>query len=258
MNCMCVFLNYILPFIILTLVIRKYYKNNKDIKIIKTNSKSNTPASSNNTKENMMSLSLLDKLELPKKMEITSQEPVCLEMFFRYGNNNNHLYNDGRAIWQSTIKFLENRVIINGERYGLSRLEWHKSVLSWQDKDVGLELHLVHSMVEVGNTIVFVIPLSLVDMRRESFVDLGHSNQPTDVSTINSLITKVDQIPSYVCCSPNQGHMVNFNLCPVANLLLQQKKFYKKEMSNTVTWFITEPQPFDRYIGLNIRSKLVG
>lgn len=252
MNCTCIFLNYIIPFIIFIMVIHKYYKNNHNIKVLKTTS-SNTK-----NKENMMSLSLLDKLDIPKKMEITSQEQVCLELFFRYGNNNNHLYNDGRAVWQSTIKFLENRVIINGVRYGLSRLEWHKSILSWQGKDVGLELHLVHSMTENGNTIVFVIPLSLVDMRRESFVDLGHSNQQTDVSTVNALITKVDQVPSYVCCSPNQGHMVNFNLCPIANLLLQQKKFYKKVMSNTVTWLITEPQPYDRYIGLNIRSKLVG
>ena len=52
--------------------------------------------------------------------------------------------------------------------------------------------------------------------------------------------------------------MVNFNLCPVANVILQQKFFYLLDIGDKTRWFITEPQPFDRYIGVNIRNKLVG
>ena len=29
-------------------------------------------------------------------------------------------------------------------------------------------------------------------------------------------------------------------------------------MSSRSTWYITEPEPFDRYIGLDIMNKLVG
>lgn len=249
--------NQVILFIILFLVIYKFYKSkdDEDLKEISTEEKNKK---SHKINEKMMSLSLLDKLDMPEKMEVTKLKKVCPQLFFRYGNNNNHLYNDGRSVWQSTVRYIQNRAIIDGYRYGLSKVEWHKSILTWKGKEVGLELHVVNSIVETGQTIVFVFPLSLVDLRREAFVDLGYNNQKTDVATLNSLITKTEQVPSYFCCSPNGGPMVNFNLCPIANLLLKQKSFYKKKMSDTITWLITNPQPYDKHIGLNIRSKLVG
>ena len=243
----------------------RVYKKKKDNKIIDEINRhaeeehSEEEVSENEkVKEHMMPLNLLNKLTLPKKIEILECKPCHPRIFFRYGNNLNHIYNDGRAVWQSTIRFLDNRAIINGFRYGLSRIEFHKSILTWKGKEVALEMHVVNTNVESGKKMVFVFPLSLVDLRRVGFVDLGFSNQPTDVATLNSLITKTEQVPPYYCCTPNQGHMVNFNLCPVANVILQQKIFYRKVMSSTETWIITVPQPFDRYIGLNIRSKLVG
>ena len=211
-----------------------------------------------NTQENMMPIEGLGKLKTPKKAEITSLTKSYPQVFLRYGNNNNHLNNDGRVIWQNMVRYLDNRAIICGYRYGLARIEWHKSVLTWKNQEVGLELHLVHTLVESKETVIFVIPLSLVDMRREAFVDLSYYTQKTDVSTLNSLITKCEQIPSYFCCTPNTGPMINFNLCPVANVILQQKFFYKLDMGDRTTWYITDPQPFDRYIGVDIRNKLVG
>jgi len=205
-----------------------------------------------------MPLKFLKKLKLPKKAEITKLNIVKPQIFLRYSNNNNHLYNDGRTLYQDCVRFIKNRAIIDGHRYCLTKIYWTKSVLSWNGQDVGLELHLVHSLVESHKTIVIVFPLSLVDLRRESFVDLGYNTQSTDVATLNSLITKCEQIPSYFCCSPNQGPMVNFNLCPVANVILSHKSFFNLDIGNNTTWLITKPQPFDRYIGLNIRSKLVG
>ena len=212
----------------------------------------------NKNLEKMFPLEDLGKLRMPKKIEITKLKKVKPQIFLRYYENSNHLYNDGRKIWQPTLKYLKNRAIIDGFRYGLSCLEWEKSILTWNGAEVGLEFHVVHSLVEKNKTIMFVFPLSLVDLRRENFVELSFLKQESNVSTINSLLTKTDQIPSYVCCDPNPGPLINFNLCPVANTILAQKFFYQYDMSPDLTYYISTPQPFDRYIGLNIRSKLVG
>jgi len=208
--------------------------------------------------EKMFPLENIKKLRMPKKIEITNLERITKEIFLRYSSNNNYIYNDGRKIWQGCLKALKNRAIINGFRYGLSRLEWHKSILTWDGKEVGLELHAIHHLVEKDKTIIFVFPLSLVDLKMEHFVELSFNTQPTNESTLNALITKTDQIPSYICCDPVTGPLVNFNLCPVANVILQQKYFYKYEMNENTTWLISKPQLYSRYIGLNIRSKLVG
>ena len=242
--------NNVIIIIILLLLVFKYFRVKKE-KVIEEEIM-------RLGQENMMPISSLEKLNYPKKVEITSLTKTYPQVFLRYGNNNNHIVNDGRSIWQNMVRYLNNRAIICGYRYGLSRIEWHKSVLTWKNQEVGLELHMVHNLVESNKTVSFVIPLSLVDIRRESFVDLGYNNQKSDVATVNSLITKCEQIPSYFCCTPNTGPIVNFNLCPVANIILKQTFYYKYEIGPRTTWYITEPQPFDRYIGLNIMSKLVG
>ena len=242
--------NNIIIILILCLMFFKYYKIRKEKNIEEELIR--------RSQEDMMPVEGLEKMNYPKKLEITNLQKTYPQLFFRYGNNNNHLINDGRSIWQNMIRYINNRVIICGYRYGLSRIEWQKSVLNWKNQEVGLELHLVNTLVESNKTVTFVIPLSLVDIRREGFVDLGYNNQQTDVPTLNPLITKCEQVPSYFCCTPNTGPMVNFNLCPVANLLLKQKYFYKYEMSSRSTWYVTEPEPFDRYIGLDIMNKLVG
>jgi hypothetical protein len=149
-------------------------------------------------------------------------------------------------------------MIYNGFRFGLSTLEWHKSVFSWNGEKIGLELRLVHKLVENNKTIVIIFPLSLVDIIDENFADIATSNQKTDVSTLNSLLISKDQIPSYVCCNPIQGKLINLNLYPVSNLIKDQDYFFKYEMNEDITWLITTPQPFNRYIGLNIREKLIG
>ena len=213
---------------------------------------------SEKNKEKMMDLSLLSDLKEPEKEEITKLSKTKKEIFLKYGNNNNYILNDGRKIYQNCTRYLENTAIIDGYRFGLARLEWHKSVLSWNGNKIGLELHVVHTDVESQDSVIFVFPLSLVDMRKEFFTDLSYYNMPTDVATLNSLLTRTDQIPSYFCCTPNRGAMVNFNLCPVANLILMQNEFYEFKMNSKITWLISPPQPYDRTIGLNIRSKLVG
>lgn len=208
-------------------------------------------------KETMFPLEKLKKLKLPKKFEINNLEKVDLQLFFRYGDSNNHLYNDGRKIFQECIEFLKNRAIINGYRFGLSKILFSKSILKWYDQKIGLELRLIHSSVESQLINIFIIPLNLVDLRKETFQELSKSKK-IDNGKLNTLITRVDQIPSYLCCTANRGPIVNFNLCPVATLLLNQPYFFKYQMTDKITFYITKPQPFDRTIGLNIRDKLSG
>jgi hypothetical protein len=243
-------LKVILCLILVLFVYKMYQCKEVEIKKLVTEKGKNV--------EKMFPLGNLKKLKLPKKIEVTNLEKVSPEIFLRYSNNNNYIYNDGRRIFQNCLKYLKNRAIIDGFRYGLSRLEWHKSILTWDGKEVGLELHVIHHLVEKDKTIVFVFPLSLVDIKMEYFVELSFNTQETDESTLISLITKVDQVPSYICCDPIAGPLINFNLCPVANVILQEKYFYKYEINEHVTWLISRPQPYSRYIGLNIRSKLVG
>lgn len=208
-------------------------------------------------KETMFSLKNLKKLRLPKKLDITLLEKVPLELFFRYGDSTNHFYNDGRTIYQECIKLLNNRVIINGYRFGLSKIDFTKSILSWYGQKVGLELRLTHQSVQSQQVNVFIIPLSLVDLRKETFVDFNKTKKKSD-KKLNTIITKIEQVPSYRCCTANQGPLVNVNLCPVATLLLRQQYFFKYQMSDNITYYITKPQEFDRLIGLNIRQKLSG
>ena len=208
-------------------------------------------------KETMFSLKKLKNLRLPKKLDITLLEKVPLELFFRYGDSTNHFYNDGRTIYQECIKLLNNRVIINGYRFGLAKIDFTKSILSWYGQKVGLELRLTHQSVQSQQVNVFIIPLSLVDLRKETFVDFNKTKKKSD-KRLNTIITKIEQVPSYRCCTANQGPLVNVNLCPVATLLLRQQYFFKYQMSDNITYYITKPQEFDRLIGLNIRQKLSG
>ena len=148
---------------ILFIVAYKYWNYKKDKEIedeIFNNNKSIEP---------MFPLNSMEKLKTLKKLEITELKKTEPQIFIRYGNNNNHLINDGRHIYQNAIKYLDNRIIFCGYRYGLASVEWHKSVLNWKDQEVGLELHLLFTLVESKKTIKFVIPLSLVDLRREKF-----------------------------------------------------------------------------------------
>jgi len=212
----------------------------------------------NKSKEPMMSTSLLDKVVQPVKYDITDLEKVFVKTTFRYGVNTNHLKNDGRKICHTCIRYLDNRAIIDGYRYGLSRIEWHESVLNWNGKKVGLELHVINSMVESQNVVKFVIPLSLVDTR-ENYVDLNNIYDESDEQfSLNYLISRPDQVPTYQCCDYGKGQLITMNYCPIANIILNQDFFYKFKESKKITWYITYPQLFNRIIGQDIINKLVG
>lgn len=209
-------------------------------------------------KETMFPLENLKKLILPKKLEISDLERTRPELFFRYGDSTNYFYNDGRTIYQECIKLLNNRVIINGYRYGLSKIIFSKSVLKWKNQKVGLELRLLHQSTESQDLKLFIIPLNLIDQRKESFTELNKFKKEKREVKLNTIVNNSSQIPSYLCCTANKGPLVEVNLCPVANILLKQEYFYKYEMNDKITYFITKPQDFDRLLGLNIRQKLSG
>ena len=144
--------------LIIILIIYKYYSYKKD-KLIEDEliKYGEEYFNDKELKEHMLPVSLLDDLKTPKKLEVTSLSTSSPQIFMRYGNNNNHLYNDGNSVWQNMVRHLDNRIIFCGKRYALSTIEWHKSVLTWNSQEVGLELHLVHSSVETKDTIVFVV-----------------------------------------------------------------------------------------------------
>ena len=210
-----------------------------------------------NKKEKMFPLKKIKKIVKITRIEISILKKKFPKFKINYNNISNYIHNNGRKIWQDNIDLLKNKINLNDCKYTLSRIEWSKSKLTWKGKDVGLELRLIHHMVQGNRTLVIIFPLSLVDVRIEDFVGLSYNNQKTNKATLNSLITKVDQIPNYVCCHPSVGPIVNFNLCSVENLITKQKYFYKHKVNETETWLISRPQLFSRHIGLNIRNKLV-
>lgn len=206
--------------------------------------------------ENMMPLSEIVKTKNPKNLEITKLDICNPDMLPKYKKNSNHIINDGQMVYQKIVRTLPNRILVDGNRYFLSQIEWHKSVFLWNNQEIGLDLHLVHTSANSYHTMRIIFPLNLIDGNRTYFNDISFDKNIKNITTLNSLLVDQSYIPSYSCCSPNEGRVVTFNLAPIANLIADQDVFYKYIPSKQSVWFITKPQNFNKAIGLTIRERL--
>lgn len=264
----------------------------------------NTNNQFDNMVENMMPLSDYPETNERRYEEITNLRKCCPEIYPSFYNNTSNIYNDGLKIFMDVIQYPRNNIILNGHRYGLSRLEYHISYRKWHSKPVGLEFHTIFSRTQDNKQVKIIFPLSLTDTAdfNNLFNDNGITqkyveyeeekndeldnyakipkedkkkeiNDNTEFSNIKKqtdkkTIEKIKpnkylelfnsyDIPQYICCSPNQGKMINVDLCPIADLINKQKYFYINRISKQTTYFISRPIPFDRTKGFDIRSKLI-
>lgn len=87
-------------------------------------------------------------------------------------------------------------------------------------------------------------------------------NQKFNLNDINSLmnldtlVVDKDAIPSYHCCSPAYGKVVDVNLCPTATKVLDQENFYFTTGKDNSVILISKPQPYNKKLGKKILRNL--
>jgi len=96
-------------------------------------------------------------------IEITNL-PICMKnSIVDYGLNINLIVNDNISIYQTIIDPLLHTVNIDNISYNLLQIEWRKTNFTFNNINVGLTLHLIHSSYDSVNKLIIVIPLDFVD-----------------------------------------------------------------------------------------------
>jgi hypothetical protein len=95
-------------------------------------------------------------------IEITTL-PLCNKIFkVDYTLNTNTVNNDDKGVSQDIAEPMIQTVEIGGVDYNLSKVEWKTSPFSWKDKQVGIDLHLIHTNYKSMTTVTILIPLDLL------------------------------------------------------------------------------------------------
>ena len=98
-----------------------------------------------------------------KLIEITSLPRCNKKIKLNNTININTLNNNNYAIYQDIIDPLLHTIDIDNSNYNLTNVEWRKSKLLWNNKPVGLELHLTYYNFISINSCNVIIPLDLVN-----------------------------------------------------------------------------------------------
>jgi len=96
-------------------------------------------------------------------IEITKLKQYNKKIQTDYGTNINIVNNNGISIYQDIIDPLFHTIEINNKNYNLMSISWKKSNLSYNNKKVGLELHLNHRNYISINSLIIVIPLDFIN-----------------------------------------------------------------------------------------------
>lgn len=129
-----------------------------------------------------------------KLIEITDL-PLCNKIFkINYNTNINTIDNNNKSVMQNIVEPMIQTLEINGITYNLSKIEWKISCFSWQNKQVGIDLHLVHTNYNLMTTLSIVIPLDLLNLSQDinSEKILNKSNELNVLSSSNNLIEPID------------------------------------------------------------------
>jgi hypothetical protein len=122
------------------------------------------------------------------KIEITKL-PFCNnKITVDYGINTNNVINNNISIYQNIIDPLEHTIVINSKNFNLVCIRWVKSKLSFNNKQIGLELQFIHqSYGDNINKFIISIPLdfvsngispSLQNINHENFKNVGYIKMP--------------------------------------------------------------------------------
>jgi hypothetical protein len=95
-------------------------------------------------------------------IELTSLPFYKKQIKADYGININTINNNNISIYQDIIDPLFNTIEINDKNFNLISIAWKRSKFTYNNKRVGLDLHLIHrNYISIYN-LVIVIPLDLI------------------------------------------------------------------------------------------------
>jgi len=213
-------------------------------------------------KLNVEKLTLLDysnNNKIPKINLIKSGEkieildlPYCKKKFrVEYGSNINYIKNNGRKIFQDILKPYDQQAFIDSEKQGLTQISWEKSIFTFNNKPVPLELHFTHKNQNTHKITRIIFPLSLRSQIKENFSDDLKEN-----TKLSILLQKPSDVPNLLKGQINIGKIKNFSLCEKEKYKIEQDKFFIFETPNDETILIAKPQIFDKELGLTILKNL--
>ena len=240
--------NYILVFLIISYLIYQDIFPTITKKIIK--------------KEKMMSLDKIPPIDLQPKIEITRLKTCPFILFFEYNSTFNHVVNNGTKIYIDTLKPLKNRLIYNGHRYNLSKIEFNIGSTRFNGKKIPLELHFVNTSTINDYILRVIYPLNLTDSMKVfknvyENNDYNIKNKTTGGNERQIDILDLYDIPSYVCCTPNKGKLKRINLETINYYLNNTKKFYQYKPSKKSVWIYNKPIKFNSLVGKRILDNLL-
>jgi hypothetical protein len=139
----------------------------------------------------LVSINNKQKYSKEETIEITTL-PFCRKnISIIYGNNYNFITNDSKSIGQDILDPHANTVEIDGKNYNLTKVLFKRSKLNWQNKNIGLELHLIHNNYESNKNVIFIIPLDLVNNPKkniEGFRNIFYNTMDKTIKTANELV----------------------------------------------------------------------
>jgi hypothetical protein len=117
-----------------------------------------------------------------ENIEITTLPTCVKKLEIDYTTNYSRLINNGHNISQYIVDPLLQTAIIDGRLFYFVKLEFRKSRLTWNGKQVGLELHIIHNDYVNTPNLHFVIPLDLVESKKviEGFKNVLYNKMEVD------------------------------------------------------------------------------
>lgn len=118
-----------------------------------------------------------------KSLPITQQ----LNITYDYSDNYNFIVNNNVSIYQDMKDLLKNTIEIDNINYNLTSIRWKVSKFTLENKQVGLDLWLVHQNFNSLHKIIIIIPLSLVSYK-ESFKNINYTQMTENYSLYNNQV----------------------------------------------------------------------
>ena len=171
-----------------------------------------------------------------EQIELTTLASCPINFTFDYGTNYNSIINNNISIYQDINNPLEHTIELDNINYNLTSVRWKLSKFTYNNMNIGLDLHLVHQNFNSIYKLIIVVPLSLTSdsilpysNNKETFKNIGYNNFVkdivTDTTVTNNSIKKFIE-PAYYQVKEKTKILINskknlFNL----NIINNNKKF---------------------------------
>lgn len=129
-------------------------------------------------------------------IEITKLPSCEKKIKSDYGTNINTINNDNYSIYQNIIDPLFHTIEIDNKNYNLMSISWKKSNFSYNDKKVGLELHLNHKNYISLYSLIIVIPLDFVNDNINAYNENTENTENTKEDFKNIGYSKMIDLPN--------------------------------------------------------------